>query len=125
MNKSKIDINTVIGLLLIGGIFLYFGYFSQDEPPVEGEGSVRDTTVVEQSNEKAGTAWRHKIPPTPEQATSGIVDTSTALPQQGSEEFFKLENDLVELQFSTKGGQLVKARVKNYQTYDSLALVSY
>ena len=42
--------------------------------------------------------------------------------QNAEEKLFTLENDLLELVVSSKGGELVKARLKEYRTYDSLPL---
>ena len=53
MKDGKIDINTIIGFLLIGGILLYFGYFSQpDTPPQDQTIDQADSIqVVEETRE--------------------------------------------------------------------------
>ena len=43
----------------------------------------------------------------------------------GKDSGLTLQNEMLELAFSTKGGQLAKARLKNYQTYDSLPLILF
>ncbi len=44
---------------------------------------------------------------------------------QGDEEFITLENQLLELKIATKGGYIYSARLKDYQTHDSLPLVLF
>ena len=40
----------------------------------------------------------------------------------GDEEFYTLENNLMKITFSNKGGRIYKVNLKKYQTYDSLPL---
>ncbi len=49
--------------------------------------------------------------------TNGVI---TSAPQE--EQFFTLENKVLRVVISSKGGQVVEARLKKYQTYDSLPL---
>ena len=44
---------------------------------------------------------------------------------EGTEEFITVENDLMKLIFSTKGGRVYSAELKNYQTYDSIPLILF
>ena len=43
----------------------------------------------------------------------------------GEEKFFVLENELVKLTISNKGGRVYSAQLKNYQTHDSLPLMLF
>ena len=112
MNK-KIDVNTVIGFLLIGGIFLYFGYYNQPDKPLTGGEQADSTEVVEETQDFEEEA---------DAVIAEVPDSLKNIPTEGKEEIFQLENDVVELSISTKGGQIVKARLKDYRTYDSLPL---
>lgn len=122
MNKKSFDLNTIIGFLLIGGIFLYFGYFGAEDKPVDAEQkNVADTAeVVEETRElkKVDSIYDAKFGRT--DIDSATSDSMAAVAP--TEEFFTLENDLLEVVISSKGGQIVKARLKKYQTYDSLPL---
>lgn len=44
---------------------------------------------------------------------------------EGEDGYTTVENDVLELSFSNKGGQISKARLKNYQTSDSLPLLLF
>ena len=43
----------------------------------------------------------------------------------GAEEFYTLENNLMKITFTNKGGRIYSVELKNYQTYDSLALMLF
>lgn len=51
----------------------------------------------------------------------GIFTNSSLLQEQ----FFILENDLVKLKISSKGGKVISVQLKEYQTYDTLPLILY
>ncbi len=118
MEKSRFDLNTIIGLLLIGGILFYYSYTSRPEAsPPATEGAQADSVQVEEKKPE-------------ETVTEQLIAVDDSLTSAGpfaeakelKEEFFTLENEALEVVISTKGGQVVKARLKNYQTWDSLPL---
>jgi YidC/Oxa1 family membrane protein insertase len=43
----------------------------------------------------------------------------------GSEEFYTLENNLMKITFTNKGGRVYSVQLKNYQTHDSLPLMLF
>ena len=43
----------------------------------------------------------------------------------GSEEFYTLENNLMKITFTNKGGRVYSVQLKNYQTHDSLPLLLF
>lgn len=43
----------------------------------------------------------------------------------GDEKVFSVENDVLRLRFSNKGGRLISAELKEFQTYDSLPLILF
>lgn len=114
MNNSNINWNTIIGLVLIGGIFLYFGYFNQPDPATETLDSPADSTEVVQETEDLTEDL-----PLEELDTTRSEDV---LQPAEEVEIVKLENNVLELSISTRGGQIVQARLKDYFTHDSLPL---
>lgn len=44
---------------------------------------------------------------------------------KGKNDFISLENDLIELKISTRGGRVYSARIKDYFTYDSLPVILF
>ena len=133
MEKNKIDINTIIGFLLIGGILLYFGYLNpvgQDSEPAQSGQTQQDTveeTVTGSSPEREDAEVSSSVAPAEEHK----VETSDSVLQKGpyaqaldasGPKTFVLENKKLYLEIASKGGQIVEARLKDYQTYDSLPL---
>ncbi len=121
MNKKPFDINTIIGFLLIGGIFLYFGYFGREDKPAvtENENKSDSAQVVEETRDeiRKDSLYDATNDTAFTDTTNGVV---TSAPQE--EQFFTLENKVLRVVISSKGGQVAEARLKKYQTYDSLPL---
>jgi len=122
MEKSRFDLNTIIGLLLIGGILFYYSYTSQPKVDPEAEqATVTDTVKVEEKAAEPVVPQKEVVSEKPDSlAETPKGPFASAI--KGEEKFFTLENELLEVVISSKGGQVVKARLKNYQTWDSLPL---
>lgn len=131
--NSRFDINTLLGFLLIGGILLYFGYINGPEEVPDGQkqeqSPVGDTSAApsgEQSDapaESSGFSTDEAASGAPSNTASEGRDGRLAdTLDQAATKTFVLENELLYLKISSRGGQIVKARLKNYQTYDSLPL---
>ncbi len=56
-----------------------------------------------------------------EAADAGIFAPATT----GSNRLFTIENDVIKLKISSRGGYVYSAQLKNYQTYDTLPLILY
>ncbi len=64
---------------------------------------------------------------TPAQDSANLISKwgEFAAAAQGENKTFEIENDLVKLRFSSKGGRVSGVQLKDYQTYDSLPLVLF
>ncbi len=114
MEKSRFDFNTIIGLLLIGGILFYYSYIIQPRATSQASEETKVNSV--------GTAGEiMENPPSLEDSLKFPQRPLTKAPI-GNEELFTLENEVLEVIISSKGGQVIKAQLKNYQTWDSLPL---
>jgi YidC/Oxa1 family membrane protein insertase len=125
MEEKKFDFNSFIGMLLLGGILLW--WMNSNKPEIEEDQS--KTTQTELTTKKDSTATTPTL-------TENIVANDSlkqiALQNQlgafaygaatANEGETVIENDLVKLTVSNKGGQIKEALVKNYKTYDSLPL---
>ncbi len=123
MKDGKIDINTIIGFLLIGGILLYFGYFNQPDAPTQDQNiSPADSVEVVEETQKLQEV--DTVVPVPDslKVPSFFGPFGLAADPNAKEERFTLESDILEVVISSRGGQVVAARLKNYQTWDSLPL---
>jgi YidC/Oxa1 family membrane protein insertase len=129
------DRNTIIGIALIGIILV--GYSIWMKPVREAQREEirrRDSTAkVEQLHAIEETA-RQQAQPQALSVTGDIQKDSASLENLegrlgdfaayavGSEEMVALENDVLKLTFSTRGGRPYTVVLKNYQTFDSLPL---
>ena len=122
MEQKKFDYNSFIGMILLGGIMLW--YFNTNKPEVTEEvktPEVVETAVTNQVDTKVATptfandslkqvAFQNKLGAFAQSAINGAEGTTT------------IENELVKLSIDNKGGQIVEALIKNYKTHDSLPL---
>ena len=118
MENKGMDRNTLIGMLLIGGIFLFFYFFNKPNAELE------QTPASEDSTTEVVVGTEQTDVPVDVSLDSAVVDSNQLFvpATAANEELFTLENDLLEVVISSNGGQVVQARLKKYQTYDSLPL---
>lgn len=131
------DKNTVIGFLLIGVVLFAFSWFNKPTPEQLEARRLQDSLArVEQARQQlAERDGRESNAPT---ALFKEDETDSARVAQlqnnygafagavaGTEEFAVLQNDLVELKISSKGGRVAYARLKEYKTYDGSPLVLF
>ena len=131
------DKNTVIGLVLIMAVIFGFSWLNQpSKEELARRQHVRDSIAA--ANEAAYLA---QLELEREQATADSLAAigemtldSTRLERTfgqfanagvGVEEHFVVENEYLRLTFSTKGGRVCAAEMKNYQRYDSLPLMLF
>lgn len=125
MEEKKIDVNTIIGFVLIFGILLFM--FWQNQPTAEE----LEAKKAEQEQVEAKAKEQEKVEKvTPAPATLNLND-STAIANYkstiGAFSFTKategttvLENDVVYMEISNKGGEIMEVKMKNFNTYDSI-----
>ena len=126
MEEKKIDIQSIIGFILIGGILLWMLYNNTPE-----ETETKDPATTEQVE----TTSQEAVTPENDQEKRQVGNDSTALADAqrrlgafGYSETLAsaqggvttISNDVLELKVSNKGGYIEEARLKNYKTYDSL-----
>ena len=125
MEQKKFDVNSFIGMILLGGII--FWWMSTQEPTIDTN-DTNDTEIVTspESNNNTSNAFSN---------TTAIENDSIkqlSLKNQlgafaesainATAGFSVLENEVVKLTINNKGGQIKEALVKNFKTYDSLPL---
>ncbi|MAD50182.1 MAG: membrane protein insertase YidC [Flavobacteriales bacterium] len=116
------DKNSITGVILI--VLIVVGYNALFPPVVEVETPEKETTTVVVEEEIV------------QEETKNIVFSDTTAQNEsyqrafgvfapsatGSDEDVVIENDLIKLSISPKGGRIVSAILKDYQTTDSLPL---
>ena len=123
MNK-----NNIIGFVLIGVIMFGFSWYQsrQYREQMEAQAQLDSVARVElmaamamDSLKKAEGVQTQavKVMTMPSYKDSMLTEARLA-----SEAFFKLSNDKVEIEFTTRGAQPYTVRINDYMTYDSTAL---
>lgn len=117
------DKNSIIGLLLMGAILLGYGVFmGPDEEEVitntkqtELAESHKPATIEDNANEKLSSSTTDTI--ALDSASTAVDSLSSIAIVEAIEELITLENDLIQVELSTKGGLMTKAFVNNYKTH--------
>ncbi len=126
MEENKLDLNTIIGFVLIFGILVFM--FWQNQPTPE---ELEAQKAKQEQIEAAKTVQAEANNTVPVEAIPVNANDSIAVanyknamgafgyttPNEGTT---VLENDLLYLEISNKGGQIVEARMKEFVTYDSI-----
>lgn len=119
------DKNTLIGLLLIGIILLVYSYLMQKEQQEESVSvSKKDTlenviTSVKNNKDSVKTISQDSI-------NRNIVNNQKygyfSNSSTGKNKIYVLENNLMKVFISTKGGRIISVELKKYKTYDKKPL---
>ncbi len=128
MEEKKLDVKSIIGFVLIFGILVFMFYQNQPTPE-ELEAQKAEQARVEAAAKQAEEEKNDSAPIKQEQAIDLADSTAVANYKsavgvfgftQASEGTTKLENEVLYLEVSNKGGQIVEARMKNFVTFDSV-----
>lgn len=128
MEEKKFDVNSIIGFVLIFGILIFMFYQNQPTPEeLEAEKAKQEQIDAVKPSEKPETETvLPQAPPLDLQDSTAVANVQGKLGAFGftkpSNEVTTLENDLVLLKISNKGGQIVEAKMKNFVTYDSVSV---
>ena len=127
MNK-----NSIIGFVLIGVIMFGFTWYQskQYEKQMAVQAQLDSIAMVEQMAAMALDSAKRAEGVVAEGEMAGVKvlnmpaykDSLLTEARLATEEFYKLSNDKVELEFTTKGAQLYSVKINDYKTYDSTDL---
>ncbi len=126
MEEKKIDINSIIGFVLIFGILIYMFYQNRPTPEeLEAEKAKQEQVEATQAEEEDIPEKNVNAAPAIDlQDSLAVANYKNTIGAFGytatSDATTKLENDLVSLEISNKGGQIIEARMKQFHTYDSI-----
>ncbi len=132
MENKKFDLNSLIGFVLIGGILIWMLYSNQDATPetqdqqtTEQAADASQKNVSQEDLEAATASDQKKLENlTPDdslalvraKANLGAFGYSSTL-SSAKKNVTVLENDVLKLSISNKGGQIVEAKLKQHQDY--------
>lgn len=126
MEENKLDVNTIIGFVLIFGILIFMFWQNQPTPEQLEANRARKEQLeaaktIEANKEKPTLTESKPIDATDSLAVANYKNAIGAFgytaPVEGTT---VLENEVVHLKISNKGGQIVEARMKEFVTYDSI-----
>ena len=119
----KFDRNTVLGFVILAALFIgYFYFTSKEQREVEKQKQIekayKDSVIAANRPKQDTTALR---------ADSLHNDTISKIAKAGqyqnaatgTEQLIVVENELIKITFTTKGGQPKKVELKNYKGQDS------
>jgi len=130
MEEKKFDKQSIIGFLLIGAILLFMLWQNQptEEELAAQKAQEEQVEAQEAAAEKASQTDAVVESTTPQndslaleryKATLGSFAYSATLPS-ATDDVTELENDVLALKVSNKGGFITEARLKNFKSYDSV-----
>ncbi|QTD38313.1 membrane protein insertase YidC [Polaribacter batillariae] len=127
MEQKKFDFNSFIGMILLGGIILW--WMNANKPEPETITKANTTKVADSTKTTNNTTTNTVVNETAFENDSiknlALKNKLGAFAQSAisaSEGVTVLENEVVKLTIDNKGGQIKEALVKNFKTYDSLPL---
>ncbi len=128
MEEKKLDINSIIGFVLIFGILIFWFYQNQPTPEELEAQKVERAKVESQVIEEEPAVPQAVLPETKIdlQDSVAIADYKNAIGGFGftsaREGTTILENEVLFLEVSNKGGQIIEARMKKFVTFDSIPI---
>ncbi len=126
MEEKKLDLNSIIGFILLFGIVMWM--LSQMKP---SDKEIAAEKAKKAQTEKAALAAKNTTIAPVATTVNGVIDTlqtqklkatlgnfaySATLPT-AKEGFTTLENELVSLKFSNKGGFIIEAKLKKFEKF--------
>mgnify|MGYP000320942882 CR=1 FL=1 len=125
MEEKKLDINSIIGFVLIFGILIFMFYQNRPTPEeLEAQKAKQEQVAQEAEEDKVKEGVINEPVPINLQDSTAVADYKGKIGAFGftqpSDKTTTLENNLVSLEISNKGGQIIEARMKQFHTYDSI-----
>ena len=124
MEEKKFDVNSFIGMILIGGILLWWMNSTQPEVTPNTETT---TEQIIKSDDTASQNNATSLPPVINDSLKQVeiqnqLGAFAYSEVNSSEGTTTLENEVLLLKINNKGGQITEALIKGFKTYDSLPL---
>lgn len=125
MEEKKLDINSIVGFVLIFGILIYWFYTTQPTPEeleAQRAEQVQDSIRQAQQQPELVPAEQAAAPVLTDSAASDayarqVGDFAFTQVQDGTT---VLENEVLLLEIANRGGQVVRAQMKPFVNHDSL-----
>lgn len=138
MEKKKFDLNSLIGFLLIGGILVWMLYMNKPtEEELQAEKAKTEAAAKENAEAEKGKQEITLAQATPDSMNATNPSDSLALEQlknklgsfaysgtlpSATDGITVLENDVLSLKISNKGGYITEALLKDFHKYDDVPI---
>lgn len=136
------DRNTVIGVALIFAILIGFSYFNKpSEEQIAAAKRTRDSIELVRAEQEREIETAKKLEAAQTQVAEAPVLNDSLLSQEdvvrkekfgafadasiGTEKFYTIENNLMKVTFSNKGGRIYSVELKNFKTYEGSPLILF
>ena len=127
MEEKKIDINSIIGFILIFGILVWIMYQNQPDPKVFAAEKAQKELVLKAQKAKelankavekatVAVATGDSTQLVALQKTLGNFAYSATLPS-AKNDFTTIENEVIKLKIANKGGYIAEATLKNFEKF--------
>ena len=127
MEERKIDINSIIGFILIFGILVWIMYQNQPDPKVVAAEKAQKELVLKAQKAKelankavekatVAVATGDSTQLVALQKTLGNFAYSATLPS-AKNDFTTIENEVIKLKIANKGGYIAEATLKNFEKF--------
>jgi YidC/Oxa1 family membrane protein insertase len=135
MEEKKLDINSIIGFILIFGILVFMMY--QNSPTPEEIEAQKKAEQEQVQAEKKDSKQKETVVTTAEDFTNiQVLDSTQRIAAQNKlgafafalnetvkgEGLTTVETDVFQLKFNNKGGHLAEVKLKKFVTYDSVPI---
>lgn len=133
------DKNTIFGLVLIFGLFIGFSIWQSPSKEEQAQLKMKQDSIAKVDKQKkivsdslakmATVAEKSDSTSTDSLASKGVVSDQGmgffSPATKGVNEFFTVENEVIKLTFSSLGGRVYAAELKNYKTFDQKPLILF
>jgi YidC/Oxa1 family membrane protein insertase len=127
------DRNSILGIILIAAIFVVMGVLNKPSKEELEQQKIRNdsierarevqTKLLEEKQTELEAVQQNIDSVKQEKIANRLGEFGATV--SGENEFYTLENDLLELKISTKGGRPYSVKLKDYTTYDSMPLLLF
>jgi YidC/Oxa1 family membrane protein insertase len=127
------DKNTILGFVLIALILIGFSVLNRPSKEALAVQHTQDSIAAVQrtvqqlaaKSDSVKTAVADSLGIAKDTASVNATFGAFAPSGTGKEQLFTIENKVIKITFSNKGGRIYSVQLKNYQTHDSLPLVLF
>jgi YidC/Oxa1 family membrane protein insertase len=114
------DRNTVIGFILLGVLFFGFFYYTNKQQAALQKQKAFQDSVAHVKDSVARLNQQKQNPVTKADSSNApVIDSNQRFSQQGTEQLTVIENDLIKVVFTNKGGQPKTVELKKFKGPDS------